>query len=445
MSLISKKKLSLAVAMAAGLAVPGLASATNGYFAHGYGTQTKGLAGAGVAYSQDSMAAATNPAGMVLVGERFDIGIAAFSPIREYTASGTSGPQPPPAFNLANGTVESENELFFIPHLGYNWMLDKNNSIGVSVYGNGGMNTEYPASKTPTAGTPFAGTYYAGTAGVDLMQLFVSGTYAHKFAPNSAIGASLIGVYQKFKATGLGSFAGFSTSPSNLTNNGYDSSTGFGGKVGAQFDVGGGVALGASYQTKMKMSEFDKYKGLFAEQGGFDIPATGTIGAAFNFMPGHTLVFDIQRIFYSDVDSIANPFMPNLGICQVSGGGPSGNSNCLGGNNGAGFGWEDMTIFKLGYQFKVNPQWTLRAGYSKGDQPIPSSEVVFNILAPGVMETHYTAGFTWNLDKKNELNFAAMYAPSKSVSGPNPLAAGGQTVTIEMKQYEFEISWGMKF
>jgi long-chain fatty acid transport protein len=442
MSLIAKKKLSLAVAMAAGLAVPGLAFATNGYFAHGYGTQTKGLAGAGVAFSQDSMAAATNPAGMVLVGDRMDIGVAAFSPIREYTASGASGPQPPPAFNLANGTVESDNELFFIPHLGYNWMLDKNNSIGVSVYGNGGMNTEYKAAKTPGG----LGTYFAGTAGVDLSQLFVAGTYAHKFAPNSAVGASLIGVYQRFKATGLGSFAGFSTSASNLSNKGYDTSTGFGGKVGGQFDVGGGVAIGASYQTKMRMSEFDKYKGLFAEQGDFDIPATGTIGAAFTIMPGHTLVFDIQRIFYSDLDnSVSNPFMPNLGICQVSGGGPSGNPNCLGGSNSAGFGWEDMTVFKLGYQAKLNSAWTLRAGYSKGDQPIPSSEVLFNILAPGVMEDHFTAGFTWNMDKKNEINFAAMYAPSNKVSGPNPLAAGSQTITLEMKQYEFEISWGKKF
>jgi len=440
MSLIAKKKLSLAVAMAAGLAVPGLAFATNGYFAHGYGTQTKGLAGAGVAFSQDSMAAATNPAGMVLVGDRMDIGVGVFSPIRKYTASGVSGPQPQPAFNLVNGTVESDNEMFLIPHLGYNMMLDKNSSLGITVYGNGGMNTEYPAAKTGLG----MGTYFGGKAGVDLSQLFVAGTYAYKFAPNSSVGASLVGVYQRFKAQGLQNFAGFSTNPSKLTNNGYDTSTGFGGKVGGQFDVGGGVTLGASYQTEMKMDEFKKYAGLFAEQGGFDIPASGTIGAAFKVMPGHTLVFDIQRIFYSDVDSIANPISALFTGCTP---GPTGGTGagCLGGSRGAGFGWEDMTIYKLGYQFNLNPEWTMRAGYSHGDQPIPSSETVFNILAPGVMEKHFTAGFTWNMDKKTELNFAAMYAPSSKVSGRNPMAAGVQTITLEMKQYEFEISWGKKF
>lgn len=438
MSLMTKKKLSLAVAMAAGLAVPGLAFATNGYFAHGYGTQTKGLAGAGVAFSQDSMAAATNPAGMVFVGDRMDVGVAWFSPIREYTASGTSGPLPPPAFNLVNGTVKSDSNSFYIPHLGYNMMLDKNSSFGVTVYGNGGMNTDYSAAKAGGFGTFYSG----GATGVDLSQLFVAGTYAYKFAPNSSVGASLIGVYQRFEAYGLQNFAGFSTNAAKLTNNAHDSSVGFGGKFGGQFDVGGGVTLGASYQTKMNMGDFDKYAGLFAEQGGFDIPATGTIGAAFKVAPDHTLVFDIQRIFYSDIDSIANPIIPNLGLCGMA---INPAANCLGGSNGAGFGWEDMTVYKLGYQFKLNPAWTLRAGYSEGDQPIPNSEVLFNILAPGVMEKHFTAGFTWNMDKKNELNFAAMYAPSNKITGPNPLAAGAQNITLEMKQYELEISWGIKF
>ena len=37
---------------------PMTALATNGYFSHGYGTISKGMAGAGTALSQDSIAAA---------------------------------------------------------------------------------------------------------------------------------------------------------------------------------------------------------------------------------------------------------------------------------------------------------------------------------------------------------------------------------------------------
>lgn len=50
----------IACAVTAALTIPMTAMATNGYFSHGYGTKNKGLAGGGVALSQDAMAAATN-------------------------------------------------------------------------------------------------------------------------------------------------------------------------------------------------------------------------------------------------------------------------------------------------------------------------------------------------------------------------------------------------
>lgn len=37
-------------------------------------------------------------------------------------------------------------------------------------------------------------------------------------------------------------------------------------------------SVGASYQTKMVKTDFDRYSGLFADQGGFDIPANWQAG-----------------------------------------------------------------------------------------------------------------------------------------------------------------------
>jgi len=83
----------LAIAVSGILAAPAV-NATNGYFAHGYSTKEKGLAGAGTAYSQDAMAAANNPAGMAFVGNRMDIGAALFSPSpRSYKVTGQPLPQ----------------------------------------------------------------------------------------------------------------------------------------------------------------------------------------------------------------------------------------------------------------------------------------------------------------------------------------------------------------
>ena len=330
-----------------------------------------------------------------------------------------------PAFELQPGSYESDNDFFLIPHLGRNWMIDSESSIGVSVYGNGGMNTEYPAGAAPD------GVFYGGVTGINLEQLFINTTYSRKINNKSSWGASLIAVYQTFEAKGLAAFGPFSADDTKLTNNGKDTSTGFGAKFGWQGEVTKGLTLAASYQTEMDMSNFDKYAGLFAEQGDFDIPATWTLGLAWNATPKSTLTFDIQQIMYSDIASISNS------ISLIA----PGN---LGSSDGAGFGWDDMTIYKLGYQWETSADWTWRAGISHGDQPV--SETLFNILAPAVMETHITGGFTMKTGADSEFSLAAMYAPNSSVTAANPLAgATGQDITIEMTQYEVEASWAWKF
>ena len=68
------------------LCVFSAAHATNGYSPTGFGVASKGLAGAGVAFPQDTLAGATNPAGMVFVGDRVDVGVALFGPDRGFTA-----------------------------------------------------------------------------------------------------------------------------------------------------------------------------------------------------------------------------------------------------------------------------------------------------------------------------------------------------------------------
>lgn len=423
----------LAVAVTAALCAPMAAMATNGYFAHGYGTKNKGLAGGGAALPQDSMIAATNPAGMVFVGNRLDVGAAVFSPNpRSYTVTGNPSGAPG-TFGLAPGEVESEDGVFLIPHFGRNWMLDANSSIGVSVYGNGGMNTEYK-------GTP--GTFGGGTAGVNLEQLFIATTYARKINDKASWGVTPVIVYQKFKAEGLTNFGGNSNDPTSLTNNGDDTSTGYGLKLGLQGEVSPGVTVAGSYQTEMSMSEFDDYAGLFAEEGDFDIPATVTVGIAWATSPKTVLTADVQKIYYSDITAIANP-VSRLTSMTGCGGGAGDTTQCLGGSDGAGFGWDDMTIIKLGYQWVGSNGYTWRGGISYGEQPIPDSEVMFNILAPAVMETHLTFGFTKEIGTDNEFNFAGMYAPSSSVKGPSGFDA--QEIELEMSQWELEGSWAVKF
>ncbi len=433
------------------LTFPASVWATNGYFTHGVSTAEKGLAGAGVAFSQDTLAAGNNPAGMVWQGARYDVGAAIFGPMREYSSEG--GPSAPVGFacgaacpfSIGDGdqSIDSENEAFLIPQFGYNWVLNSESTIGLSVYGNGGMNTEYKGGVALLGPTgvqaEFPGTFGDGTAGVDLAQLFISTTYAAKISPTTSWGVSGIIVYQRFEAKGLANFGGFSTDPGNLTNNSHDTSTGIGVRLGIQTEISPGVRFGAAIQPEIEMSEFDDYAGLFAEEGDFNIPSTFTIGLAVDIGNNGVLVVDLQQINYEDVPAVSNSITPLTdGSCAP---GPTGGTGdgCLGGDDGAGFGWEDMTILKVGYQWQ-DGDMTWRVGYSKGDQPIPSSEVVFNILAPGIIEEHITFGFTKQIDANSSFNFAAMYAPSNSVDGTNTFDPS-QEIELEMDQYELAFTY----
>jgi long-chain fatty acid transport protein len=434
------------------LGLPATAWATNGYFSHGIGTAEKGLAGAGVAYSQDTLAAANNPAGMVWQGASYDIGAAIFGPRRSYSATGSPSQACGPGgctFSIGDGdqSIDSENEAFLIPQFGYNWAISPERTIGVSVFGNGGMNTEY---KGGTAVVPdgvggfntLPGTYGDGTAGVNLEQLFVSTTYAAKITESSSWGISAIVAYQTFEATGMSNFGGFSSDPSKLSNNGTDTAYGLGIRIGIQAEVAPGIRIGAAYQPKIDMTEFDDYSGLFAEEGDFDIPSNYTLGLAIDVGSSGILLLDYQGINYEDVAAVSNPIAPLTdGSCAPGPTGGSG-SGCLGGKDGAGFGWENMQIIKLGYQWQTGKN-TWRLGYSHTNQPIPSSEVVFNIIAPGVIEDHFTFGYTRDLNAKSSISFAAMYAPSNSVKGENNFDPN-QDIELEMDQYELAIAYNRK-
>lgn len=401
------------VSISVALLLTGQALATEGYFTHAWGTKSKGMAGADLAYPQNPLSAAENPANLAFVGRKLEVSLGLFQPHRDYSATTPTGG----TFPLTPGTFDSGHTLFAVPSLAANWpQKGERSSLGVLIYGNGGMNTEYANQ-----------VFYAGAAGVNLEQLFIAPTYAYKFDEATSVGVSLIAAYQKFSATGLGSFASFSQDPSNLTDKGDDTSTGIGARVGVTHKESNGVSFAASYQPKISMERFKDYAGLFAEQGKFDIPENYSVGVAYERAPGDVWAFSVRHIKYSGVPAVSNPF--------ATGG-------ALGSDNGPGFGWQDMTVFKLGTQW-TSGSWAFRAGASYTHQPVPKSETLFNILAPGVETWQLTAGLSKEIGN-HELNFALLYAPTYKVSGPNPMAPS-QNITLSMYEVEAEIGYTLKF
>ena len=430
---IRSKLLVSAFLIMAGIISSQTASATDGYFSLAYGTQNKGMAGAGIAWYKNSLING-NPASLVKLGGQYQFGVNMFSPNREYTVTGNPSMMDG-TFGLAPGTVESDSKMFFMPTFGANWMLNEKSSFSVAMYGNGGMNTDYaPKNGVGTFGAPDKRT------GVDLGQMFLNLSYAYQVSEKHSFGVTVIAAYQYFEAKGLEQFGNFgmSSDPTKLTDNGHDSALGMGFKLGYLGQLTEKLSVGASYQTMVYMSEFDDYAGLFAEQGDFDIPSTWTVGLAYEANEDWLFAADFKRINYTDIPAVSN----NMNFTSL-----------LGNDSGSGFGWEDINVYKVGAEYAGIDTWTLRAGYSHCDQPIQESEVMFNILAPGVMQDHITLGCSKVLsDKGNALHFAFVYAPESSVKGYNPMdfdaeqamlgkMVPNQTIEIKMSQIELEIAY----
>jgi long-chain fatty acid transport protein len=423
-----------ATALISALLAPACAMATDGYFAHGYGMTAKGMGGAAAAMAEDSFGGANNPASMVWVGTRVDFGADWFKPERSAERTGAG-------FPTLNGKVESGHTNFVIPELAYNHMVSDDLSAGVTIYGNGGMNTTYPQGNFNCGAGPANMLCGSGGLGVDLTQLIIAPTMAYKVDPRHSIGASLLLGYQHFRATGLQAFDNapgfppFTSAPGHVTNNGYDSATGMGLRIGYQAHVNDAFTLGLAYSTKVNMSRFDKYKGLFAEGGDLDIPANYSIGVAFKPTPAVTLAADFVRIEYSKVAAVGNSSMPVAP---------------LGAPNGPGFGWSDVSVIKLGAAWRMDESLTLRAGYNHSTNPVQARDVTFNILAPGIVQAHYTLGMTYAVSKDSALTAAFMRAPRKTVTGSSlfnavmgPGAGGNESVSLS--ETSLGIAWSRKF
>ena len=499
------RQLSSMVIATALLAAP-IAHATNGYFKIGYGSKNRGMAGTGIAFGQDTLAGAINPATLAGVGTRIDAGLELFMPDRrgEVDARGLSVTNPPFPFvatDLQGAKVGrfSEAEEFAIPSIGFSNDWGGGWQTGLAFVANGGLNTRYDTNLYTNAFTPvigqssnnsfpspplppgpsgFASLLQFGfgvdpnqidaamgqlftnenlgpSLGVDLVQVLITPTVAYSFNEHHTLGFSPIIARQRFRSYGLGLFQSFSKSAGNVTNNGNDYSWGYGGRIGY---VGhfGDFSVGATYTSRIYMEEFDDYSGLLAEGGDLDIPPTYGIGIAYRVTPKLTIAADVSRIDYGDVDALANDgptaneFLSAFATVLSNGTAPGQSiSNPLGSNNGWGFGWDDATVYKIAANYELNKKWTLRAGYNYSEVPYDDDQALFNVLAPAVVEHHVTAGFTYKQNENSEWTVTYMHAFNNDLDynykGKDEFTGFSYGAKNEMEQNAIEISYGYTF
>ena len=431
----------LAGVLAVFCATAGLpALATDGYFMIGFGPKSIALGGATVAFPQDRVAASSNPAGMALVAEGWDFGLRTVSGFREAELDCRG-------IGACDTVVSdrSKRDLFVVPNGGWNKHLSERFTVGVSVYGNGGINTSYgrplfaeTAARIQglTPGTP--GFPEGGKLGADLSQLYLAPTIAWRMTPNQTIGVAPLINVQRFSVRGLQGFAPLSTDPTSLSNRGTEYDLGIGVRVGWIATLHPALRVGAQYTSRNWVTSIDEYEGLLAG-GDFDAPPSWSLGFAWDLNDALTLAFEYQRIDWTDIEAIGNP-----GPTMAELLGNISPNRRLGASDGIGFGWIDQSVFKLGLRYEVNHRLTLRAGWNHASSQIPNGESLINVISPATVNDNVAAGAGWRVTEKSEINLTYMHAFKKINRDPSS-ALFGTRVKNWIYEHFVDLSWSHDF
>jgi len=422
------------LALVSAVLAPAASHATNGLFMIGFGTISRGMGGAAIAYPADAISGVANPANITAVGGRFDIGADFFTADVTGQLGSVSSASKPDLFGVEN--------LFIMPAMGISLPLNEKFTFAVNMVPLGGGATKYETN------------FYQAAAGGDTSEelavtLIISqahATLAYKINKQHSIGASLVMGLQTFQAKGIQLFDPFTQTvgtDEGFSNQGYDWSLGAGIKIGwlGEFDK---WKVGASFQSQTYMQDFDSYNELFADNGNFDTPPVIGAGVSYMINPQWDVAADITYTFYDEVKAISNPG-PNLA------GDPNGvmdpATQSLGLPGGLGFGWDNQTVFKIGTEYRFNEKWTGRAGWNYGKSPIDeNSQIIFNLVAPAISQNHLTLGGSYHFSADKQLNASYVHAFNFRQSGPTYVSDDGSNLgSLEMTQDSIGVSFSMKF
>ncbi|MHA6231521.1 OmpP1/FadL family transporter [Pseudomonas fluorescens group sp. PF-69] len=339
----------------------------NGSQLTAYGAKAAGMGGASVAFPQDAIAAASNPAGMAEVGSRLD-GDLQFLYVKSRTQF------------MSEDNEHHGQRYAPVVEFGINYQVDEKLSLGFSTAASGVL-FRYNDALLPNPNLDRA----KGA----LLQVVGLPTLAYKVSDRLSLGISLALAAQRFEAQGIpipGTDEGFPA-------HGAKYSFGTGWRAGALWKANDWVSFGAMYAPKIKMSKLDEYKQdlLSTVAGSIDMPEQYAFGVAVRPTDRLTLALDWQHISWQNVDAYHELF-----------------------------GWRSQDVFRLGGAYALTPQWTVRTGYSTTRRQYGSDFATQNALLVGINPNAVTLGATRSFQNGSELTFGYEYDLDADVKGTGP-------------------------
>ena len=387
-----------------------------------------GMAATCIAYPQDSLVAAYNPAGMAFIGNRLDIEGAWIHDTGRGRISGNDSALAP----LVNHSFKGMKTKDVYPvGFGYNrsyCLCGFDVSLGFVLYNRNFQKTTY-TKPLVLLGTSKPGLEYINQTFAPVISV--------KFCENHSFGIAINRQIQRFKVKGIEKFDNLigSIKPGHVTNREYSYSFGWMPTFGYYGQWTDCLSVGVTYQPETPMKRFHKYSGFLAHRGRLNIPRKIGAGIAYRITPCITVAFDVEQIHWAPIHSLRNKLLHN------------GNIEQLGSKHGPGFGFRDQMYYRVGIDWQIDPCWCVRMGFRHARAPFKRSQTTVNLLLLDCVEDFLTFGATWSPACNHEISALFAWGFHKKIHGkgqtiPDTPTLGGGKVNVSEQKYALGLAWG---
>jgi long-chain fatty acid transport protein len=432
----------------AALCLPSMARA-NGVYDNGVGARSMAMGGADVAWANDPLGAmGVNPAGLAfLTGPELNLGaIGGFLQghfekpgVSSGNLDGSPNALPEGAFAIPIPNVPIVVGLSFVPEssLWADWHYnDPPGGLGGISYGDQKEKSE-------------------------IINLRSALGIAGQITPELSMGASVGLVYNKNELIAPYIFQNLqSGAPGNSGLDGaktlldlHTSGLGWNAQVGIMWKPTPDLQVGVSYESATTIVSSGDATGdpslqFGAPQGTlpfhYDANVTNTLpqqvrwGVSWKFHPQWRLALQMDWIDWSDAFS-------SLPLSFHNGSNPGVNA-ALGSSfsESSPLNWKDEFVYRVGLEYNVTENLTLRAGYSYGSSPVPNSTLT--PLTAAILEHTVTAGVGYHW-KQFEVDVAYQYyLPATQNIGTSALLSGEYSnSSVTASAHEFAITTTVHF
>ena len=391
-----------------------------GYQLNEQGARAVGMGGAFVATASDPSAIYFNPAGLafqsginVLGGINFIVPSITYSP-----ASGSF---------MQSGSTSVNSQVFTPFNIYGSYQINDQIVVGLGIYNPFGLGTQWPNLWGQSlAASPFAGNYIGSYSSVNasIATYYFNPTIAYKINDNLSVGLGVSYVYATVdmtKSIPLG-FINPHLNGLNGNNELKGTGNGFNADLGVIYKPIDKLSLGLSYRmtTKIDFSGNATYTNMNAAASSFPngtgtatLPMPGNLyfGAAYMLSPDLRIEGDFQYVQWSSYDKL-----------QINLPAPAGTVSYA-------KNWSDEPLLRIGVEYTLNENWTVRAGAIEDMTPQPASTT--EPMLPDGDRTDLTIGGSYKITDKLYVDAAYMLVLFADKTAPaNFPGAAGTTPTV---------------